>query len=643
MKNKPTIQEEYINYRKQIKIENRIEYLGKLYKRNQENIGKCNDNLIKIVADPVWLMIAYQKLKRNQGAMTKGFTNEDADEMIWTRIEKISNQIKNGKFEWKPIRKVEIPKPGSKKIRPLAIPNFDERLVQENIRLVLETIYEPSFQTIEVNFGFRPQRTTETAMWKIRKESQGMTTALEGDIKGAYDNVDHEILMDTLKKKVNDTKLLNLIQKGLKTGIFFKEKITHSITGVPQGGIASPILFNIYMHQIDIKITNFIKKKVEEINLKEKRTENPKIKKHQQAKSKNDYWNKKRKENIEKNRSTDTKIIYKDFEKAKKINKIIKDAKIEMRNTKSISQAKKILMFSYTRYADDWIILTNAKKEEVNEWKNQIAKLLKEEAKLELSIEKTIVTDLNKEYAKFLGFTIYKTPEKNRKITTFRRKDGIEVKRSLNVGVRLGIDFERIEKRLILSKIINEKRFPIHNVILQKLKEWQIIQKYKQKVTGIFNYYFHSITEKGILSRLYYYYKFSCLKTLAAREKKSIRKIIIKLGPKLISKYQIESIDKTGQKKIQEREINFPTYRELMEWSMEISKKKTEERIIDIKNKNKKEQNDESGKEKVEQIKKYSNQVEDPSITPFTNIRSGFQLKRNCCICKSLHTMTNPI
>jgi retron-type reverse transcriptase len=156
--------------------------LNKFYFKNKSNPEKLNDNLLKIVADPQLLLSAYHKLKANKGSMTMGTDTTTADAMTYQQMLELSESIKKGEFKWSLIRRVNIPKPGKNKTRPLGIPNFKDRLVQENIRVGLNAIYEPSFQHLEVNYGFRPKRSTADAIKKITFERQGMTTAIEGDI-----------------------------------------------------------------------------------------------------------------------------------------------------------------------------------------------------------------------------------------------------------------------------------------------------------------------------------------------------------------------------------------------------------------------------------------------------------------------------
>merc|ERR1712187_397903 len=213
------------------------------------------------------------KLKKNKGSMTVGTNSATADSFDLERINKLSTEIKNG-YKWSDVRKTMIPsKPGLKKKRPLGIPNFDDRLVQETIRIVLNLIYEPIFQSIEVNCGYRPLRDSITSILKLHRQSHAMSFAIEGDIVGAFSNVNHKVMMNILKKKISDPKFLRLIETGLKHNFIFEGSRQKNLVGTPQGGIASAILFNIYMHEFDMFILKNLNSWVEKKNRKENRTD----------------------------------------------------------------------------------------------------------------------------------------------------------------------------------------------------------------------------------------------------------------------------------------------------------------------------------------------------------------------------------
>ena len=138
------------------------------------------------------------------------------------------------------MRRIYVEKPGKSVLRPLGIPSSKHRIVQELIRGVLTVIYEPTFMRENHNFGFRPKLSTLDARTKLEKKGRGMTFAIEGDIKGAYENVDHDILLNILRKRIKDIKLIKFIQNLLKSGLEFQGRYQHTLLGVPQGGIVSP-------------------------------------------------------------------------------------------------------------------------------------------------------------------------------------------------------------------------------------------------------------------------------------------------------------------------------------------------------------------------------------------------------------------
>lgn len=211
---------------KKIEIESEVNRkLIKLFELNKKDINKINDNLMKIVADPKLIASVYRKLKTNKRFMTKGTKKDIADGMNIETIKIISKQIKSGIFKWTDICRKEIKKSrGGKTKRSSETPNFNDKIVQELIRIVLNVLYEPVFQVFEYNHGFRPKRSPQSAIRKLQIESQDMSTALEGGVKRAFDSVDFDILMGLLQKKINDSKFLKLIKDGLKNNIRFEKK-----------------------------------------------------------------------------------------------------------------------------------------------------------------------------------------------------------------------------------------------------------------------------------------------------------------------------------------------------------------------------------------------------------------------------------
>lgn len=195
--------------------------------------------------------IAYKNLYANQGAATKGTDNDTADSFCQEYIDKIITELSNGTYEPKPVRRTYRKKKNGKQ-RPLGIPSFRDKIVQDIIRMYLEAIYEPVFS--DRSHGFRPGRSCHTALTQINKGFNGIKWFIEGDIKGCFDNIDHSVLLSILTRKIKDSKFINIIRKFLKAGYMEDWKYHVTYSGTPQGGILSPILANIYLNELDMKI-----------------------------------------------------------------------------------------------------------------------------------------------------------------------------------------------------------------------------------------------------------------------------------------------------------------------------------------------------------------------------------------------------
>jgi RNA-directed DNA polymerase len=170
----------------------------------------------------------------------------------------IAKKIKKGTYTFKPVQRTWIPKPGKNKKRPIDVPNQSDRIVQEAVRGILEAIYEPVFQEFGEktknlcnNYGFRPKKSCWSAVEKLKLHSKKCNIAIEGDIVSADNNVNHDILLKILSRRIKDKKFLKLIKDMLKSGIRDQRRFEHSLNGTPQGGIVSPLLFNIYMYEFD--------------------------------------------------------------------------------------------------------------------------------------------------------------------------------------------------------------------------------------------------------------------------------------------------------------------------------------------------------------------------------------------------------
>lgn len=233
-----------------------MEILTKLQENSQKNHDEIFTRLYRYLLRPDIYFIAYQHLYSNKGAGTKGVNDDTADGFSEQYVTAIIEALRTGSYEPKPVRRTYIQKKNGK-LRPLGLPVFADKLVQEAIRMILEAIYEPIFSIY--SHGFRPGRSCHTALAMIKHEFTGAKWFIEGDIKGCFDNIDHSTLIGVLNRKIKDARFLNLIRMFLKSGYMEDWDFHETYSGCPQGGIISPILANVYLNELDRYITQLKK------------------------------------------------------------------------------------------------------------------------------------------------------------------------------------------------------------------------------------------------------------------------------------------------------------------------------------------------------------------------------------------------
>ena len=173
------------------------------------------ERLYRILFNEDMFYVAYQRIYAKQGNMTSGADGKTIDQMSIQRIEHIIESLKNETYQPNPSKRTYIPKKNGKK-RPLGIPSFDDKLVQEVVRMILEAIYEGSFE--HTSHGFRPKRSCHTALIDIQKTFTAVKWFIEGDIKGFFDNINHDVLINILRERIADERFLRLIRKFMNAG-----------------------------------------------------------------------------------------------------------------------------------------------------------------------------------------------------------------------------------------------------------------------------------------------------------------------------------------------------------------------------------------------------------------------------------------
>ena len=473
-----------------------------------------------LLREDVYYM-AYKNLYANTGAGTKGTDDDTADGFSEEYVKQTINMLMNGSYEPKPVRRTYIPKSNGKK-RPLGIPSFRDKLVQEVIRMYLEAIYEPIFS--DRSHGFRHNRSCHTALGQITKGFNGVKWFIEGDIKGCFDNINHKVLLELLAKKIKDSKFVNIIRKFLKAGYLEQWKYNATYSGTPQGGIISPILANIYLHELDCKVEEL----KEQFDKPAVRPFNKEYKAMRQ-------------------RITRAKKLVDKAETAEERGKLIamvKQMRKELRTIPAKETSDKKIV--YVRYADDFLIGVNGTKEECQQIKQCLKEFLEQRLQLELSDEKTKITH-SSENARFLGYDI----SVRRNSQTKKRSDGI-IQRTLNQTVQLLVPLQdKIQKFLInrgMAKMNNGKLETQHINALTVLTDLEIVDKYNAQTRGICNYY-SLASNFNKLDYFVYIMEYSCLKTLARKHQMSISKIIKKYRSG--KSWAIPYETKTGKKQMQ--------------------------------------------------------------------------------------------
>lgn len=478
------------------------EYVLKSLSEKAKNKEYRYERLYRNLYNPEFYLLAYQNIAKSQGSMTAGADGQTLDGMSMERIERIIAKMKDHSYQPNPARRVYIAKKNSNKKRPLGIPSTDDKLIQEIIRMILEAIYEPIFSNN--SHGFRPNRSCHTALKEITTLFTGAKWIIEGDIKACFDSFDHHVTIELLRKRIKDEAFISLMWKFLRAGYMEQWEYHKTYSGSPQGSGMSPILANIYLHELDVFMDEL------KNNFDKGDTRNRKVHKdHDKVR----WAYRKAKSNLEANRTEENR---KAFKEAQKI----------MLSTPHLNEMdESYKRVQYNRYADDFLIAVNGSKEDAQSIKEQVRVFLENELKLIMSEEKTHVTH-SSEKVRYLGYDI----RVSRSQDTKRTKKGLQ--RVWYGKVQLYMPKEKwIAKlrdygafKIKKNEAGKETWKPIHRGVLMHLDEVAIISKYNSEIRGLYNYYRMAINVCN-LDKFYFIMRGSCLKTLASKHDSSVMKM----------------------------------------------------------------------------------------------------------------------
>jgi RNA-directed DNA polymerase len=461
----------------------------------------------------LWMQ-AYLNIQGNKGALTRGTDTVTMDGYSPERAANLVALIREKRYKPKPVRRHRIPTPVAGKMRPLGIPSADDKLVQEVVRMILERIYEPLFK--QSSHGFRPYRSCHTALRAMQKGWTGTKWFIDLDIKGYFNNINHDILMALLKKRIEDTQFLDLIQNMLQAGYVEDWEYHKTYSGIPQGGSVSTILANVYLHELD----EYMEKKKQEFDQGKKR--------HFSTSWLNvssclRYY-RKRIAALQGDNSPATHIKI-----ARYVQKIRERKRQQLRLPASDPLDPTFRRLFYTRYADDTLIGIIGRKHEAAQMFGEIKDFLNTTLKLDLSEEKSGIHHA-KEGVPFLGYVVQNFS--NAKLLKLRRK-GTKVaatRRTIRDRLQLRVSHTK------MREFCQRKGYGDYDTLQPSAKPgWvmvddeEILLAYNAEMRGIANYYALANGAKGGLHKLMHLATRSFLATLARKHHASVSKISAKL------------------------------------------------------------------------------------------------------------------
>ena len=451
--------------------------------RDRGRRGLPLTELYRQLFNPQLYLLAYGRIYASHGAMTPGAGGETADGTSLAGIGRIIDAVRHERYRFQPVKRAWIPKKNGK-LRPLGLPSWSDKIVGEVMRLLLEAYYEPRFSGC--SHGFRPGRGCHTALTDVAKIWTGTTWFIESDISDCFGSLDHEIMLGTLSGNIHDNRFLRLLRNMLKAGYLEDWEWNATLSGVPQGGVVSPVLSNIYLDRLDTFAETVL---MPEYTRGRVRARNP----------------------ASRHAGSEVRRARHRGDRA-----AVRELRQQQRSLPSTDPRDPgYRRLRYTRYADDALLGFTGPRAEAEEIKTRLAQFLRDDLKLELSQEKTLITHARTQAAKFLGYEITVAHD-DRKTTRGHRR--------LNGTVQL-----RVPKTVIKAKCAPylKRGKPASRPELRNRDDHAIISIYGAEYRGLVQYYLLA-GDVWRLSRLEWAAKTSMLKTLAARHRSTVTKMAAK-------------------------------------------------------------------------------------------------------------------
>ena len=467
------------------------------------------ERLYRNLYNPEFYLLAYRNIASSQGSMTQGTDGMTLDGMSEARINRIIASLKDHSYKPNPARRTYIVKKNSSKKRPLGIPSTDDKLVQEIIRMLLEAIYEPGFSVH--SHGFRPNRSCHTALLEVQTTFTGAKWVVEGDIKACFDNFDHHVLINLLRRRIKDEYFISLMWKFLKAG-YMEQWVYHkTYSGTPQGSGMSPILANIYLSELDTFMEQY--KKHFDLGGKKRRV----TKEYSRLNGTHERLRKKY--NASKNTLPEAE--------RKEFSKQLRQVQLEkLRLPPYPVQDSSYKRIQYNRYADDFVIGVIGSKADAEQVKSDIGNFLRDILHLTLSEQKTKITH-SSEPVRYLGYDFNITRD-----SSYKRNSKGRLQRLWNHRVKLTMPHEKWFGKLLeygAFKIKkdengNERWKTVHRGYLMNNQDIEIISKFNSEIRGIYNYY-RLAQNVSTLDKFAHIMKKSMYKTFAGKYRTTVNKI----------------------------------------------------------------------------------------------------------------------